>query len=45
MGLLINLYNLAWEEANNITELINNKSFELLNLSKIHKEFLVNKLK
>ena len=39
------LYILAWEEANNITELINNKSFELLNLSNIHKEILVNKLK
>ena len=39
------LYNLALDEANNITELINNKSFELLNLSNIHKEILVSKLK
>lgn len=39
------LYNLAWEEANNITELLNNNSFELLHLSNIHKEMLVNKLK
>lgn len=39
------LYNLAWDEANNLTELINNRSFELLNLSNKHKEILVNKLK
>jgi len=39
------LYNLAWDEANNLTKLINNRNFELLNLSKNHKEILVNKLK
>lgn len=39
------LYNLAWGEVNNLTKLINNRSFELLNLSNIHKEILVNKLK
>ncbi|MER2119004.1 MAG: DUF402 domain-containing protein [Solibacillus sp.] len=39
------LYNLALKEANTITELINNKNFELISLSNIHKEILINKLK
>ncbi|WP_191277314.1 DUF402 domain-containing protein, partial [Neobacillus kokaensis] len=39
------LYNLAWDEANNLIKLIHNRSFELLNLSIEHKEILVNQLK
>ncbi|GHH99458.1 hypothetical protein AM1BK_30010 [Neobacillus kokaensis] len=39
------LYNLAWDEANNLIKLIHNRNFELLNLSIEHKEILVNQLK
>jgi uncharacterized protein len=41
----ISLYNLAWDEANKLTNLINNRNFELVNLLNNHKEILVNKLK
>jgi len=39
------LYDSAWDEVNILTNLISNKSFELINLSHCHKEFLVNELK
>lgn len=39
------LYDSAWDEVNILTKLINNRSFELLDLSHSHKEFLVNELK
>ncbi|MGM9986428.1 MAG: DUF402 domain-containing protein [Bacillaceae bacterium] len=39
------LYNLAKDEANNLNKLIEKKGFSLLNVSKVHKEFLVDKLK
>ncbi|MDQ0879213.1 hypothetical protein [Peribacillus sp. V2I11] len=39
------LYDSAWDEVNIITKLINNRSFELLDLSHYHMEFLVNVLK
>ncbi|MEY9865213.1 putative RNA-binding protein associated with RNAse of E/G family [Peribacillus sp. B2I2] len=39
------LYDSAWDEVNILTKLINNRSFEFLDLSHYHKEFLVNELK
>ncbi|WP_345797130.1 DUF402 domain-containing protein [Peribacillus muralis] len=39
------LYDLAWEEVKIITDLVNNNSFELLELSRYHKALLVNELK
>ncbi|MFJ7932695.1 DUF402 domain-containing protein [Peribacillus sp. NPDC096448] len=39
------LYDSAWDEVNILTNFISNKSFELINLSHCHKEFLVNELK
>ncbi|QFK70115.1 DUF402 domain-containing protein [Pradoshia sp. D12] len=39
------LYDIAWDEAQTLTELIKNKSFELIDLSHHHKEFLANELK
>ncbi|MCM3617674.1 DUF402 domain-containing protein [Sutcliffiella horikoshii] len=39
------LFSIAWDEANYLTELINTRNFELLNLSNKHKEILVGKLK
>jgi uncharacterized protein len=38
------LYDLAWDELNHIKNLISKDSFELIKLSKIHKEILVDKL-
>ncbi len=39
------LYESAWDEVHTLTELINTRSLELLDLSHHHKEFLVNELK
>ncbi|MCM3675195.1 hypothetical protein M3699_15240 [Peribacillus simplex] len=39
------LYDSVWDEVNIITKLINNRSFELLDLSHYHMELLVNVLK
>ncbi|MBS4200801.1 DUF402 domain-containing protein [Bacillus sp. FJAT-49732] len=37
-------YNIAWREANKLYTLISNDHFELMKLSKAHKEILLNKL-
>ncbi len=38
------LYNLAWEEANSLIDLVNLKAFDLLKLSGIHKKILLRKM-
>lgn len=41
----ISMYNLAWDEANRITDLIKEETFELLPISQIHKEVLEEQLR